>query len=385
MGVRGFKRAAAASGGGESTNLGGPGDFTLSLAAGAYKMNNSHTTTLGGIDYSAGEHFINAGAEITSASLTGELAQTFFTPNVSDTDLARDVAYDGTTYIMVGNNSSAYYSTDKINWTVLSGLDGQAGMSLKSIMYADGVWLVGGYTENGQVWRSTDGVSWNNHTVVDTSKSTKFVFYFDGQYWCAGGNGGYGVHLSKSPDGISWTTIATPSTRVWGFYADDDVMAITLDDRKIYYVLANDGGHAQVTTSSDNALGICYSLSKTASGVFVITTNSGYATYSTSLTNTSWTKVRPIPSGTLEFGIGFRGKVWVLSTAGDFISTSDGATWTLEDDFQREYRGLTKLESTNELIALNSFNSTTNFILGDLPDSSLAIISTLGEVTQPNA
>jgi len=383
MGVSVFP-AASGGGGGESTNLGGPGDFTISLAAGAYKMNNSHTTTLGETDYSAGEHFINAGEEITSASLTGEVAFTEFTPNSSDGDVARSIAYDGTTYIMVGNSGSAYYSTDKLNWTVLTALETvNSGRSQTQIIYANGVWLVGSFSADGQITRSTDGLSWTNHTVVDTNRSAKFITYFRDEYWVTGEHSGTD-QLSKSSDGITWTDHVSLSTRPFSIYSDgEDLLVVTLEARKYFFLQPLGAGQGEKTASSNTSFGFTYTFNKTASGVYVISSGSGWVAYSNDPLSTSWTVIQP-GSGTLGAVASFKGKVYLAGNGDQIISSADGATWTVEVDNGVEYYGLSAI-GNDSLFATSQFNETKNLIIADKPDSSLAIISTLGEVTQPNA
>ncbi|KAK3584149.1 hypothetical protein CHS0354_035229 [Potamilus streckersoni] len=75
----------------------------------------------------------------------------------------------------------------------------------------DALWVIGGGLENGDVWKSTDGITWTQATSAAgfSGRAHHAGAVFDGALWVIGGYDGYNRlnDVWKSTDGITWTQV----------------------------------------------------------------------------------------------------------------------------------------------------------------------------------
>jgi len=116
-----------------------------------------------------------------------------------------------TNYVAIGDNGTVGISADGNSWSAESFTPTSI---LSSAIWGNGIFLAS--DANGNIFRSTDAVSWTNVIDLNSLDSNFFAGAFglnwNGTQFMAGGF--YGV-LATSPDGISWTlntglSIATP-------------------------------------------------------------------------------------------------------------------------------------------------------------------------------
>jgi hypothetical protein len=170
--------------------------------------------------------------------------------------------YANSRYIIVGRKNSGtgfeavvWESTDLINWNERIIEEGSA----RSIEYADGTYVVGGYTENpdfqATVWESTDLINWTKR-IVDTGWSwTSDVKKIEG-YWFAagfksGGASGNDATVWRSSDLISWTEYVVDNNLL-----EQTIEAFDYDANSgIYYAAGGEkiGGltYAKIWSSTD--------------------------------------------------------------------------------------------------------------------------------------
>lgn len=112
-------------------------------------------------------------------------------------------------------NNDVYYSTDGANWTqATASADFPARAGHRVVVYADKMWLTGGYDGSngvyGDVWYSSDGVDWTQ--VQGENLPPRWAFGFQswkGKMWVIGGFTGttpaYSQTMYYSSDGVTWT------------------------------------------------------------------------------------------------------------------------------------------------------------------------------------
>jgi len=97
------------------------------------------------------------------------------------TNTLKSIVYANGTFVVAGYNGTILTSTDGITWTLRTS---SASLYLRSVAYGDGSFVVSG--DSGTIWASTDnGVTW----WAKTSNSTTYIFsiaYGDGYFVAPG-------------------------------------------------------------------------------------------------------------------------------------------------------------------------------------------------------
>lgn len=110
----------------------------------------------------------------------------------------RGFAFNGTTYVVVGESGVIYTSTNSTTWVRR---DSGIRAFLQSIVWADTLGMFVAVGNNGQILTSTDGLDW----IVRRSNSTATlnrVVWLNGNLIVGGGSG----VIRTSTDGVTWTS-----------------------------------------------------------------------------------------------------------------------------------------------------------------------------------
>jgi hypothetical protein len=123
----------------------------------------------------------------------------------------RSTAYGASTYVIVGSNGKASYSSDGINWTALTPGTSTGirfgSSSAQKVIYANNLFVAVG--DDGKASYSSNGISW---TSLTAGTDTGLKFGTDPIYSIAYGNGifvavGAEGKASYSSDGINWISL----------------------------------------------------------------------------------------------------------------------------------------------------------------------------------
>jgi hypothetical protein len=168
----------------------------------------------------------------TAVENTGLTAQ-YFLGTIPRANTVNAVAYGNGKFVAVTENNEISYSTDGVNWTasgasgfiptILYGID---HTSIKSIVYGNGKFVIGGFTGGqpsgnpewicgAQMSYSTDGISWtsidptafgfNLGLAIENVYKRVDRLYFENGLFFAGQAGN--PKMAYSPDGVNWTAL----------------------------------------------------------------------------------------------------------------------------------------------------------------------------------
>ena len=207
--------------------------------------------------------------------------------NIYYADNWYSLAYDSSTYVILGRSSYISTSTDGTTWTTPT-RPFSISDDLYAIAYGNNKFVILSYYES-YISTSTDGTTWTTpakDTTLGTNKRWKALCY-DGTKFVALGERGY---ISTSTDGTTWTTptqVSPLSNYYWYSLVYNGSMFVA-------------GGDSGVATSTD---GTTWTYTSTSSGVTPI-----YNIYS----------------------IIWDGSKFVGATSNKQVITStDGTTWTI--------------------------------------------------------
>lgn len=261
---------------------------------------------------------------------------------------AYSVAYGAGTFVTVGDNGSASYSTDGISWTALTagsdsgikfGTDGNAN----SVAYGNGKFVTVG--TSGKASYSADGISWTSLTPgADTgikfgTTSAISVTYGGGKFVVVGASG----KASYSADGITWTSLTAgddtgikfgTTTVVSVTYGKGMFVAVGSSGKASYstdgitWTVLTPGTDTGIMFGTTNAQFVNY-----AGGKFIVGGESGKASYSAD--GITWTS---LPAGadtgikfgtTTPYSVSYGGGTYVIvGASGKASYSTNGITWT---------------------------------------------------------
>jgi hypothetical protein len=108
------------------------------------------------------------------------------------------VAYGNSLYLAAGINGQMYTSTDTITWTQRS-IAGTTE-SITAVNYLNATYVAG--TLDGNIYTSTDGTSWTLRTSnIAAGNQINYLGYLNGKYYA-----GYSNHLSKTSSSNEYTS-----------------------------------------------------------------------------------------------------------------------------------------------------------------------------------
>ena len=273
--------------------------------------------------------------------------------NVAQSDngfIVSDLTYGNGYFVAVSSqtNSTAYKvarSSDGRVWTVgPDALDSMTSLSTSwtSVTFGDGLFIA--VASNGKMMSSTDGLNWTNRTPVDGGEAWIDVAYGNGKYVAIAPNGyaryslngitwvrsslqavignitalsfGNGIFVAvgntysySSTDGITWSSSDDIGSLTGGFdysglaYGGDKWVALRGDTRggstTSASLYSSDGLNWDQVNPTTNVPGKCFNALTYGGGLFVALscTHGGYPAGITSSNGTSWTNVLTIQPG----------------------------------------------------------------------------------------
>jgi hypothetical protein len=193
----------------------------------------------------------------------------------------QNIVWDGTYFVVTGNSSDEFYSTNGASWTLATGATTQQNF-IHSATNGAGTTVAVAYTTGGNNLKySTTGTSWTQITI-GSSQRLNSIAYGNATFVVSLGATGNSVYTST--DGISWTLQSgvLPATQSFALVYGTKFIAMPYG-----------------------------------------TTTGGYSS-----NGTSWTSMT-VPAGSYN-QIGYSGGVYLAASYGttDAISSTDGISWT---------------------------------------------------------
>lgn len=205
--------------------------------------------------------------------------------------------------------NDVYSSVDGASWTLVKDSARFSKRRAHSFLsYKNLMWVIGGrWSENWDVWSSTDGINWSNNSNLEGSENVSIVF--KNKMWRIAGYGRDYVPTSDVyySDGTGW--VKTPATPRFEARMG---MAAVVHDNKLWVIhgLGWAGLQCDDIWNSEDGL--------------------------------TWKKVEQktsFPYRSYHAAISYNGKIWVMGGVnprtyaghGDIWCSSDGSTWKLVD------------------------------------------------------
>lgn len=228
-----------------------------------------------------------------------------------DDNNCRDITYDGTKFVALGNYGDIVTSTDGTNW-VATHISNLGSHNWEAISYGNEKFVALDYS--GYISTSTDGTTWTT-AAYNSNLGSNFwnALAYDGTKFVALGSDGY---ISTSTDGTAWTP-ATYNSNL----GSNSWRALAYDGTK-FVALGSDG---YVSTSTDG-------------------TTWSTATQDSNLGSNNWWALAY--NGTKFLALGFDGYISQFVEGEDLVISATGGTWgnitgTLSDqtDLQNALNG----------------------------------------------
>ena len=186
------------------------------------------------------------------------------------------VSFDGTAGGFVKNFLDSFI----IDWTTFLA-NGHSQWSKRQyhqcLVFADKMWIIGGYAYSNDVLSSSDGITWTTVLADGHSQwSRRFshqCIVFDSKMWIIGGyDGAYLNDVFSSPDGVTWTTVLADGHSQWSRRFAHQCIVFA---DKMWIIGGNDGSNLNDVWSwgkqlssnaliTDDTLGIVVGASDTA-------------------------------------------------------------------------------------------------------------------------
>ncbi len=251
----------------------------------------SGSSNLGGAAYANGRYFIMR-SEYGAVSADGVSWDQFHAGGFT-VSRANPIAYGNGTYVVGGGSTTGniYISSDGVSWS--SRLSAQDGI-VSRIIFNGNVFVAVG--DHGQISTSVDGLTW---TLRDYSSNLGFkdVAVGGSLHVAVGGSG----LIAIASDDMSWTEVPAPTHHPF--------LAVTYGEGRFVALAgpAFDAQRYQVWTSEDGSSWTQVSLPRMPSGI-------------------------ELPTGSGN-GIAFGGGMFVMAVGKNLLLSEDGVTWSVTPDF----------------------------------------------------
>ncbi len=155
----------------------------------------------------------------------------------------RDVAYNGSTYVAVGNTGQEgdiWSSSDLVNWTERTP-NGFPGI-FSAVAYGNGKYVAvsSPYQKETQIATSSDGLTWTLHQRPNQNETWKDIIFANGVFVA-----GQDSNILTSTDGLTWTTANVPT-------AFDSIVSIVYENNQ-FIALASESGAGKIYTSANGS------------------------------------------------------------------------------------------------------------------------------------
>jgi hypothetical protein len=292
------------------------------------------------------------GSRIFSATSNGAASWDVWMPALdilpsfgsTGTDMAMNNDGSILLYLSCGNTGS---TTSLLRSTDKGGTFGSAyvvnasfSATVRAMDFGAGVFVVVG--DSGNIWSSTDGITWTQRTSGHTNAIQR-VSFANGVFLAAGPS-----NIMRSTDGITWTNLATgPGTQCYSVrFVGSDTWLVGYAS-STYLRSTNNGGSFSSATmvAGYTAVG---SFAENGSGFVLAGVNGGALVFSTNR-GSSWTNL-----GALT---GMSGITTVVFYGGRFIIRSDGLQVFLSVNDAPSASSTANLVSTDSVyITRNGYN-----------------------------
>jgi len=165
------------------------------------------------------------------------------------------VSFDGTAGGFVKNFLDSFI----IDWTTFLA-NGHSQWSKRQyhqcLVFADKMWIIGGYAYSNDVLSSSDGITWTTVLADGHSQwSRRFshqCIVFDSKMWIIGGyDGAYLNDVFSSPDGVTWTTVLADGHSQWSRRRIHQCLVF---DSKMWIIGGGSGTNFNDVLSSSNGI-----------------------------------------------------------------------------------------------------------------------------------
>ena len=223
----------------------------------------------------------------------------------TDTDTDTDIPF-----VVVGNAGAIYTSSDGVSWDNRSILN--ESQNFNAVTYGNGIFVA--VALKGRIYYSTDTITWSKTGIGDDSEVINDVVYGNGIFIGVGING----TIIRSTDGktwipISYSQVGTNNLKGIAYGADYFLTHHGSED----YLSINGLVWSYVAHSAISVKDIIY-----LNGNFIILRDTSNCIYS-SVSGSSWTTSSTGAPGSLNTIAYGNGKYVALSTSNDIWYTSD--------------------------------------------------------------
>ena len=224
-------------------------------------------------------------------------------------------------FVTVAYNSNYFaYSTDGITWTESTISD--TSRYWQSVCYGNGKFVAVASSTNIFAY-STDGITWTEGMISDAARSWESICYGNGKFVAVGGSD----YFVYSTDGINWTEGTISGTDIWWYsvcYGNDKFVAVGFDN---YFAYSTDGitwTEGTISSSSRCWKSVCYGNDK----FVTITKDYHYFAYSTD--GITWTEESISNTSRSWWSVCYGNDkfVTVAYNSNIFAYSMDGITWT---------------------------------------------------------
>ena len=224
-------------------------------------------------------------------------------------------------FVTVAYNSNYFaYSTDGITWTESTISD--TSRYWQSVCYGNGKFVAVASSTNIFAY-STDGITWTEGMISDAARSWESICYGNGKFVAVGGSD----YFVYSTDGMNWTEGTISGTDIWWYsvcYGNDKFVAVGFDN---YFAYSTDGitwTEGTISSSSRCWKSVCYGNDK----FVTITKDYHYFAYSTD--GITWTEESISNTSRSWWSVCYGNDkfVTVAYNSNIFAYSMDGITWT---------------------------------------------------------
>lgn len=225
-------------------------------------------------------------------------------------------------YVLGQSEGYILYSKDGVSWTQKFIAPQGSSEDIISVLYANGLWVVGG--TNGNVYTSTDGITWSAPILINSDKQfIRSITYGGGKFVAVSGN-----KAITSTDGMTWNLPINMSSRDFGYfnsitYGNGSFVAVGKQQNVCNSVDAISWSCVSIPPYYNDLMSITF-----GDGVFVAVGATASGTNNISYSSTdgvNWSPSTLSSSDTLSLGVAYGNKKFVAAQENNTTYTSNNA------------------------------------------------------------